>query len=165
MWLDFEEINENGEFFSYGIGARTYGSIWPDRRPEPEMQQIRKSGQPVSTRWVSAEAGEIEITNWYHFTNLDKLQTIWILQADGEAIQKGELAVSAEPLKKVTITVPFRKPEIIEGVEYRLLVSFRQKENEAWADAGYEIAWDQLELPWSKARSGHRRSASGVIDS
>jgi beta-galactosidase len=31
-----------------------------------------------------------------------------------------------------------------------LLISFRQREKEAWADAGYEIAWDQLELPWYK---------------
>ena len=42
LWLDFEEIIEGDEFYSYGIGARTYGSIWPDRRPEPEMLQIKK---------------------------------------------------------------------------------------------------------------------------
>jgi beta-galactosidase len=151
LWLDFEEITENGEFFSYGIGARTYGSIWPDRQPEPEMLQIKKSGQPVNARWASAEAGEIEVTNRYHFTDLIELQTIWILQADGGNIQQGELAVSLEPLKKTIVAIPFRKPEIMEGVEYRLLISFRQKESKAWADAGYEIAWDQLELPWFKA--------------
>lgn len=151
LWLDFEGINEDGEFFSYGIGARTYGSIWPDRRPEPEMLQIKKSGQPVSARWVSAEAGEIEIINRYHFTDLNKLQTLWMIQADGETIQKGELAVFLEPLKKAIVAIPFNKPDIREGVEYRLLISFRQKENRVWADAGYEIAWDQLELPWFKA--------------
>ena len=43
LWLDFEEIKTGGEFFSYGIGARTYGAIWPNRRPQPEMWQIKKS--------------------------------------------------------------------------------------------------------------------------
>jgi beta-galactosidase len=50
LWLDFEEITEGGEFYSYGIGARTYGSIWPDRRPQPEMWQMKKSAQPVQVK-------------------------------------------------------------------------------------------------------------------
>ena len=29
LWLDFEEITEEGEFYSYGIGARTYGQSGP----------------------------------------------------------------------------------------------------------------------------------------
>ena len=163
LWLDFEEITEDGEFYSYGIGARTYGSIWPDRRPEPEMLQIKKSGQPVNVRWISAETGEVEITNRYHFTNLNKVQTLWMLQADGETIQKGELVLSLEPQKKTTVAVPFSKPDIIEGVEYRLLISFRQKENKAWADAGYEIAWDQLGLPWFKASPASEKMQAGTL--
>ena len=99
LWLDFEEITEDGEFYSYGIGARTYGSIWPDRRPEPEMLQIKKSAQPVKVQWVSAENGEVEIINRYHFTDLKELNTIWMLQADNEIIQKGEISVSLEPQK------------------------------------------------------------------
>ena len=90
LWLDFEEMTESGEFFSYGIGARTYGAIWPDRRPQPEMWQIKKSAQPVTVRLISAEKGEIEITNRYLFTNLDRLQTVWMLQGDGEIIDKGQ---------------------------------------------------------------------------
>ena len=151
LWLDFENITEEGEFFSYGIGARTYGSIWPDRRPQPEMLQIKKSGQPVNVKWISPEQGEIEITNHYLFTDLEALNTVWMIQADDEVIQKGVLDVSLEPGKKKTFVVPFQKPEPGEGTEYRLLISFRQKEKNAWADAGYEIAWDQLELPWYKA--------------
>lgn len=153
LWLDFEAITEEGEFFSYGIGARTYGSIWPDRRTEPEMLQIKKSAQPVNAKWISPDKGEVEIINRHHFTDLSELQTVWMLQADDQTIQKGELAVTLEPQKKATVVIPFEKPDITEGVEYRLLISFRQKKATAWADAGYEIAWDQLELPWFKAPS------------
>ena len=90
LWLDFEKMTEEGEFFSYGIGARTYGAIWPDRRPQPEMWQIKKSAQPVNARLISAERGEVEITNRYLFTNLDRLQTVWKLQCDGEIIDNGQ---------------------------------------------------------------------------
>ncbi|MCX6320714.1 MAG: DUF4981 domain-containing protein [Bacteroidia bacterium] len=150
LWLDFEEITEGGEFYSYGIGARTYGAIWPDRRPQPEMWQIKKSAQPVTAKLISAEKGEVEITNRYLFTNLNALQTEWILQGDGEVISKGVLPVNLEPQKKAVVTVPFRKPELKEGVEYRLLLSFRQKGKTLWAEPGFEIAWDQLDLPWFK---------------
>ncbi len=150
LWLDFEEITVGGEFYSYGIGARTYGAIWPNRRPQPEMWQIKKSGQPVAATLISAEKGEVEITNRYLFTNLKDLQTEWILQGDGETLDNGTLSLNLEPKKKTVVIVPFKKPVIKEGVEYRLLLSFRQKEKTLWADAGFEIAWDQLDLAWFK---------------
>ncbi|MBR6882309.1 MAG: glycoside hydrolase family 2, partial [Bacteroidales bacterium] len=37
LWLDFEEEIREGTFWTYGLGARNYGSIWPDRTPQPEM--------------------------------------------------------------------------------------------------------------------------------
>jgi beta-galactosidase len=148
LWLDFEQITSDGEFYSYGIGARTYGAIWPDRRPQPEMWQIKKSAQPVNVRLVSAEKGEVEITNRYLFTNLERLQAVWKLQGDGEILENGILDVNLGPQDKQVITIPFKKPEIKPGVEYRLLVSFLQKEKSPWAEPGFEIAWNQLDLPW-----------------
>ena len=150
LWLDFEEISEGGEFYSYGIGARTYGAIWPDRRPQPEMWQIKKSAQPVTAKLISAEKGEVELTNRYLFTNLSELETVWVLQDDGEVLDRGVLLVDLEPQKRAIVTIPFKKPELKEGAEYRLLVSFRQKERTLWAEPGFEISWDQLELPWFK---------------
>jgi beta-galactosidase len=148
LWLDFEDMTENGEFYSYGIGARTYGSIWPDRRPQPEMWQIKKSGQPVTATLISADKGYVEITNRYLFTNLKDLQSEWILQGDGETVDRGTLQLDLPPQKKAVVTISYKKPEIKEGVEYRLLLSFRQKIKTIWSDPGFEIAWDQLDLQW-----------------
>jgi beta-galactosidase len=154
LWLDFEEINESGEFFSYGIGARTYGAIWPDRRPQPEMWQIKKSAQPIAVKLISAGKGEaeaeVEIANRYLFTSLSELETIWILQGDDEVLGTGVLPLDLGPQNKAVVTIPFNKPELKEGVEYRLLLSFRQKQKTQWAEPGFEIAWEQLDLPWFK---------------
>jgi beta-galactosidase len=152
LWLDFDEISSEGEFFSYGIGARTYGAIWPDRRPQPEMWQIKKSAQPVKVKLIS-DKGEVEITNRYLFTNLSELQTEWILQGDGKTIDHGSLVLNLDPQKSKVFTIPFTKPAISPGVEYRLLMSFRQKEKTLWADKGFEIAWDQLDFPWNAPSS------------
>lgn len=148
LWLDFESEKADGEFYSYGIGARTYGAIWPDRKPQPEMWQIKKSGQPVKTTMVSAERGEIEIQNRYLFTNLNELQTIWMIEADDKIIGQGEISPDIKPLQSRTVKIPYHKPPLSEGTCYRLLVSYRLKDKTAWAEKGFEIAWDQFDLPW-----------------
>lgn len=149
LWLDFESLIEKGEFFSYGIGARTYGAIWPDRRPQPEMWQIKKSGQPVSVKLVSGSDSEVEITNRYLFTNLSEVETRWIIEENGKEISSGSIDVNLSPQSKGVFKVPFVKPAISPGKEYTLIVSFGQKGKSLWAEPGFEIAWDQLELPWS----------------
>jgi beta-galactosidase len=154
LWLDFETFRVGGEFFSYGIGARTYGSIWPDRRPQPEMWQIKKSGQPVSVKLISAAGGRVEVNNRYHFTNLKNIETEWIVKADNEIIERGIIVIDLEPGKKAVITIPFKKPLIKEGREYRLFLNFRMKEWKTWAGPGFEIAWEQLDLPWFVPFSG-----------
>ncbi len=64
--------------------------------------------------------------------------------------RRGSLILDIEPGKKAVVKVPFTKPEIKEGTEYFLLLSFHQKEKTLWAETGFEIAWDQMELPWFK---------------
>lgn len=150
LWLDFEVMLVDGEFFSYGIGARTYGAIWPDRHPQPEMWQIKKSGQPVTAKFINADAGLVEITNRFLFTNLSEIQTKWMLQSDNEIIDKGDISFDFPAQRSALVQIPFTKPEIKEGKEYRLLLSFCQKTKTAWADAGFEIAWEQFGLPWFK---------------
>lgn len=147
--LDFEEMREEGSFFSYGIGARTYGSIWPDRRPQPEMWQFKKSGQPVSVRLIDAAKGEIEITNRYLFTDLSELETHWIFEGNGEKLQEGIIQASLPAQQKGYFTIPF-KPLKMAGTEYFLTINFRQKEKTEWAEKGYVIAWEQFPLPWSE---------------
>jgi beta-galactosidase len=150
LWLDFEEMTEDGKFFSYGIGARTYGAIWPDRRPQPEMWQIKKSGQPVTAKLIEPDHGMVEITNHYLFTNLSDITINWMLQADNEIVEKGDFSFDFPPQRTAMVMIPFSKPEIRSGAEYRLLLSFRQKVKTAWADEGFEIAWEQFDLPWQK---------------
>jgi len=164
LWLDFEEMTEDGEFFSYGIGGRTYGSIWPDRRPHPEMWQIKKSGQPVNARLLSADDGEVVIENRYLFTNLNKLSGRWILTQNGKSIQSGELDHDLAPQRSCKIKIPFTKPEIVEGADYSLLLSFCQKGTTKWAQDGYEIAWEQFELPWSRPVSSVPEPYEGSLE-
>lgn len=148
LWLDFEDETYGGEFFSYGIGARTYGSIWPDRSVQPEMWQMKKSTQPLAFKLLNSEDGTIEVWNRHHFLNSSQYKTKWFLEAEGKTIQEGELSLEVAPFSKKQIQIPFRKPEIEPGKEYFLTLSTTLKNDENWANAGHEVAWDQMKLDW-----------------
>jgi beta-galactosidase len=162
LWLDFEESKQEGEFFTLGIGARSYGAIWPDRRPQPEMWQIKKSGQPVSAKLTDASEGLVEISNHYLFTNLRDLQTVWMLMADGDTVDKGELITDIGPGDRAVMKIPFQKTEGKTVNDWRLILSFRQKENKIWAAAGFEIAFEQFEIPGSKTLQGKVQIHSSI---
>ena len=150
LWLDFDEVQDQGTFFSMGNGGRTYGLIWPDRTPQPELWQVKKSAQPVNVELLNHENGMAEVWNRYHFTDLSELKAIWQLQANKNVIQQGELNLSVSPLQKQMIKIPYTKPDLQAGTEYRILVSFSLKKAQTWAPEGFEVAWNQLELPWKK---------------
>ena len=146
LWLDFESETTDGKFWSYGVGARTYGSIWPDRVPQPEMWQMKKSVQPLSFQLLDPENGIVEVWNRNHFINADFYKTSWTITADDETVASGELALDVAPLSKTTVKIPYTKPEIVPGKEYRLNISSVLRNDEVWAKAGHETSWDQFEL-------------------
>jgi beta-galactosidase len=148
LWLDFEQEEKQGEFFSYGIGARTYGSIWPDRIPEPEMWQIKKSAQPISLNWSNIEKLEVEVLNRMFFTNTNAYDAQWNLEENGVSIASGKLETNIEPQASKTILLPIQQPTLKTGARYLATVSFHLKNDTQWAKKGFEIAWDQLEMPW-----------------
>lgn len=151
LWLDFEGETDKGTFYSYGIGARTYGSIWPDRSVQPEMWQMKKTVQPISFRAVDAENGVFEVWNRNHFLDTSIYDIRWELLEDDKPLQSGALALATAPLGRERITLPYKKPAIIPGKEYRLLVRSLLKKKELWAPAGHEVAWDEFELPWKES--------------
>ncbi|RYY57163.1 MAG: DUF4981 domain-containing protein [Chitinophagaceae bacterium] len=148
LWLDFEQESKEGEFFSYGIGARTYGSVWPDRVPEPEMWQMKKSAQPISVKWSNAGKMEIEVQNRNFFTNTSAFEARWNLEENGISVASGKLELDVEPDAKKIYALPIPKPEIKAGATYLATVSFHLKASTQWGPKGFELCWDQLELPW-----------------
>jgi len=151
LWLDFEKETDQGTFLSYGAGARNYGSVFGNSEVEPEMWEFKKVVQPISVTLLDAEAGWVEIWNRNHFTDASKYDTRWLLEADGVVLQEGILQLQVGALQKKMIKIPYTRPTLKEGAEYRVTVSSSLKKDELWAKAGHEVAWSQLELPWKKS--------------
>ena len=145
--LDFEEDNRDGWFYAVGLGGRTYGVVWPDRTPQPELYQMKKSGQPVKMEAIDIENGRIRVINYHQFKNLKDLQGSWELNVDGEPSQRGFFDCDVPSGDTAEIRIEYRKPRIDSRKECLLTVSFLTREDREWAAAGYEIAWEQFRVP------------------
>ncbi len=146
LWLDFEEETNEGTFWTYGIGARTYGCIWPDRTPQPEMWQLKKNTQPLSFKLLSPEQGTVEVWNRNHFLNASYYRTTWTLTADNDVVASGVMDLDVAPLGRKVVKIPLVRPQSVPGKEYRLNFSSVLAKDEKWAPAGHEVSWDQFEL-------------------
>ncbi len=146
LYLTFDGNGDTGTFYTIGGNMRTYGSIWPDRTPQPEMKQMKWTTQPLSIRLLNAETGDAEVTNRLYFTDLSQYASHWKLMADGDVIEEGDIQFNAAPQQSQVVRIPYHKPAIVPGKEYRVTITSTIKKDEVWAKAGHEVAWDQLEL-------------------
>ena len=124
LWLDFEGETNGGTYYSNGMMARTYGSIWPDRSPQPEIWQMKKSAQPLSFVLLNGEKGVVEAWNRSNFTNSSYWKTSWSLTEDNKVLQQGILDFDIKPWERTKLIIPYKKPTIIPGKEYRRITSY-----------------------------------------
>lgn len=126
----------------------------------PDSSDIRPS---FMDEYLSvAGNGWIEVWNRSHFLNSSYYRTKWFLEADGTVLDEGELDLRVAPLSKAKVQIPFKKPVIQAGAEYRITFSSTLRNKECWAPAGFEVAWDQLELPWHREKEVETVSISPV---
>ncbi|MCG6926381.1 MAG: DUF4981 domain-containing protein [Acidobacteria bacterium] len=154
LWLDFESVVEKGEFFTLGIGGRSYGVVWPDRVPQPELWQLKKSAQPVTIEAVDLDQRLVRVTNHHHFTDLSELDASWRATADGKVVGEGALELALPPGESATIRIPYEPAGEPPGVEPGLEVRFTLRQDTAWAPRGHEVAWEQFMLPKAEPACG-----------
>ena len=141
----FQFYHEDGPDGAFSLN----GLLWSDRRPQPELWQLKYSHQPVGVADADVAAGEIYVTNQYAFTSLDAVEGSWELVADDETVQSGDLELDLPPGESRCVSVPLDEPDDVDpGTEYRLTLSFALPEGTAYAAAGHEVAFEQLDVPF-----------------
>lgn len=155
-WVDqgIVRADGNGKEFLYGgdFGDQPNdfdfccnGLTTPDRRETAKLQEIKRVYQ-----YIKIAAGDgphsVKVRNAYAFTNLSAFKISWELLADGHTVEVGELdCPAAEPGRTVKVDIPFRT-EVGTDAEYLLNVAFSLKDKAIWADAGLEVARQQIVL-------------------
>jgi len=136
------------------------GLFQPTLVPNPHAYEVQKVYQPLAVYPGNLTAGEIILHNKRSFTTLTGVEIRWTLTSGGHPIETGSMPAPAlPPGEKETLRIPYQKHDFMqENEEIHLLLEFLLSEDNAWAESGFRIAWEQLGL--TEQREGAARSAS-----
>lgn len=157
-WYDHGIYTEEGEHVYYRYGGN-YGDfptngnfcidgvLMPDRTPSPALLEYKQIISPVEISAVAGSVRKLRIHNYYDFLSLDVLSFGWALEENGEAIQRGSLAVPAIPAhEEAVVEVPFAAFEPGANKDYYLKIWACLREDCLYAEQGHEICRVQLPL-------------------
>ncbi len=125
------------------------GIIGADREVHPSAYEVKKVYSPVKTERRDIRNGVFEVKNKNLFSDLSDYEIHCIITADGEEIQHTVIEdFNVEPLSRGTLKVDYDF-NALPDKECFITFSYRLKTAKKWADAGYEISFDQYILKYA----------------
>jgi beta-galactosidase len=136
---DYGDKPNDGEFNCKGL-------VTPDRKITPKLLEVKKIYQYVNIKMEDPLQGRITLCNKYNFTNLDEFKIEWTLIKNGLKTQCGEVDnVDIKPGESGECIIPYIN-SFEKGSEYFLNITVLLKNNTSWANAGFAVASEQLQL-------------------
>jgi len=127
------------------------GIIYADRRLSPKMQEVKFLYQDIE---LTPDRNGVEINNRRLFTNTRDLVLHYQLNFEGEEVCSGQKEVIVDPQssKYVELDLP---EELMKTGEYVIHTTLVLKEDELWADRGYELAFGEHIFENGKVETPH----------
>lgn len=114
------------------------GLIFADRTESPKAQEVKYLYQNI--KFIPDEKGVL-IKNENLFVNVDKYDLKFTVEREGELLQSGTINVSVEAGEEKYVELPIN--DYNSEKEVVLTVSAVLKNDEFWAEAGYEVGFGQ----------------------
>jgi len=139
---DFGDTPNDANFCADGL-------VWPDRTPHPGLFELKFLAQPLSVEPVGG--GRFRIHSRRDFADLSDLRGEWELTVDGAVVRRGRLpSLRVPPRGALDVRVDIGSE--LPGERFLTFRFFLRRATE-WAQAGHEVAWQQLALPSRRLRS------------
>lgn len=130
------------------------GIIGADRKPHPQIVEVKHGYQNIGITAVDASNGEFKLKNKFLFTNLSDFNCKWVIKAESEEVLSGELGkIDCAPLEECNIKIDFDSSKLPNDKEVILTVSFETTKESLGIEKDYEIAFEQFiinAMPQSK---------------
>ena len=121
------------------------GIIGADRKPHPQIVEVKHGYQNIGITAVDASNGEFKLKNKFLFTNLSDFNCKWVIKAEGEEVLSGELGkIECAPLVECNIKIDFDSSKLPKDKEVILTVSFETPKESLGIEKDYEIAFEQF---------------------
>lgn len=159
------------EFYAYGGDFGDHpndgnfcldGLVYPDRTPHTGLLELKKVIAPIRIEAEDLHTGKFIVTNLYDFIDLSNIKLNWKLEKDGEVVEQGNIdSLEIGPQVEGIICIPYTLP-LESKSSYFITLSCSQKLNTPWAEKGYEITFEQFELPVNKAQCTKEQNPSSI---
>lgn len=121
------------------------GLVFADRKPKPTMEEVKKAQQFIKIKADAHQNTVFHVHNTYHFTNLSDFEGSWTLLENGVRVEQGSIpTMDLGPGEKSQFTLSL--PTLNEGSEYAINFRYELRAATSWADAGHEVAKEQIIL-------------------
>lgn len=121
------------------------GIIGADRKPHPQIVEVKHGYQNIGITAVDASNGEFKLKNKFLFTNLSDFNCKWVIKAESEEVLSGELGkIECAPLEECNIKIDFDSSKLPKDKEVILTVSFETTKESIGIEKDYEIAFEQF---------------------
>lgn len=159
-WLDhgIRQYTKDGrEYFAYGgdFGETPNdanfvidGLVFPNHTPSPGLIEYKKVIEPIRVTVSDISQNAVQIENRYDFVSTDHLSMEWFIEADGKIVESGVAplpSIAARSSAVVTFDSIFH--DFKPATDYWLNIRFLLGSSTNWAQAGHEVAFEQILLP------------------
>lgn len=121
------------------------GIIGADRKPHPQIVEVKHGYQNIGITAVDASNGEFKLKNKFLFTNLSDFNCKWVIKAEGEEVLSGKLGkIECAPLEECNIKIDFDSSKLPKDKEVILTASFETTKESLGIEKDYEIAFEQF---------------------
>lgn len=134
------------------------GLIFADRTESPKAQEVKHLYQNI--KFIPDESGVL-IKNQNLFVNVDKYNLIYTLEKEGQLLQRGIINVSVEAGEEKYVELPLN--DYSNEREVVLTVSALLRNDEFWAEAGYEVGFGQTVLKGNYKEQKHAKAKLKVV--
>lgn len=144
------------------------GVVFADRTYGPKYDEVKRVYQPIYFKLTSFDGHccRVELTNHHHHIGLADYRGRYELVVDGRVCASGFFELPAiAPAERAEVHIhpdekALRKIDL-EQQDVRLNLSVVLREATLWAEAGFEVAYDQLLLHDGQVAASARMAKSG----
>ncbi len=146
-----EKKSPNGEtFLAYGgdfydrptdYDFSANGIVFANRQLSPKMPEVKYCYQNFS---IKVKENSFTIFNKNLFLDTSKYECFAVLLENGNEIRKDIINIDVKPLETKEYKLPYNVFNMEKNKEYTIIVSINLKEDEIWAEKGYEVAFGQI---------------------
>lgn len=112
----------------------------------PMSREVMKVHQNIKTKAIDAQKGALTVTNAFFFRDLSNFTLCWAIVENGKTVEKGVVAdINTAPRTTKAVAIPF-KTSLDPTKEYFINVSYVLKNAEAFSDAGFVQAYEQIPI-------------------